>query len=253
MEKLDNSPTISVMMPTFNAIHYVDSAVLSVMSQTYPNWELLAYDDGSEDGTYERMKFWAQLDERIKAAQPFQEPRQYANLCNQMLADANGEYMARIDCDDISLPERLSNQLDFIRDNRSAVLVGTMLALIMESEGGKIVNDHPIVDAVKKTASTQQPINEAIKEHHKVVHGGTFLARTQQMIESGGYDNMLPLDDWDVSLRMAEQGNIYVLSKMLYLKRIHKASASEKHPGRQQAFGAIKEKYRLNMTELPVL
>lgn len=252
MGEVVSRPNVSVMIPTLDSIHYIDSAVLSVMSQTNPNWELLAYDDGSTDGTYERLQFWATQDNRIRVARPFDTPKQYADVCNQMLADAQGEFMARVDCDDISLPNRLDVQLDFMRRKRNAVLVGSMLGFIMEAEGGKLTHEHPLIDVVRSSSSHDQPINDAIRSHHKVVHGGTFLARTQDMIDAGGYDNMLPLDDWDVSLRMAEQGGaIYVLPELLYLKRIHAQSASKKHPNRQQAFEAIRDKYSLDMSELP--
>lgn len=251
MGELLGKPEVSVMIPALDSIHYIDSAVLSVMTQTNPNWEMLAYDDGSTDGTYERLQFWATQDERIKVARPFEQPRQYADLCNQMLTDAEGEYMARLDCDDISLPNRLDTQLDFIRRKKDAVLLGSMVGFVMEAQGGKLTHDHPLIDVVRSAASYDQPINDAIRSHHKVVHGGTFFARTQDMIDAGGYDNMLPLDDWDVSLRMAEQGAIYVVPELLYMKRIHAQSASKKHPNRQQAFEAIRDKYGLDMDELP--
>lgn len=252
MIAVTRSPEVSVMIPTFNAINYIDSAVLSILSQDHHDWELLAYDDGSTDGTFERMQFWAGQDDRIRVARPFTEPRRYADMCNQMLADASGEFMARVDCDDIALPNRLTVNLDFIRRHDAAVLLGSMLSFIMEAEGDRIVDDHPmIVDVVQPVASYDDPVNDAIRSHHKIIHGGTFFGRRRAIIDAGGYDNMLPLDDWDASLRISEKGDIFVLPDVLYLKRIHAQSASKKHPNRQQAFEAINDRYGLGLDALP--
>lgn len=244
-------PEVSVMMPTFNTIKHLDGAVLSILSQAHKNWELLGYDDGSDDGTFERMQFWEEQDERIKAVKPFAEHGQYIDLCNQMLADAQGEFVARMDADDISLPNRLSTQIDFMKRKQNAILLGGMCLSIIEAEGDKLTDQYPWeANIIKPVASRDVPVNQDIRTHHRIVHG-TMLTRKDELEAAGGYDDLSPIEDWDVSLKMAERGDVYVLPDVMYLRRIHNANNSKGHPNKQRAFQAIKDRYDLDIKDLP--
>lgn len=243
---------VSVMMPTYNAVQYVDAAVLSVLSQHYRSWQLLAYDDHSDDGTYERLLFWASQDERIQVCRPFSSHGQYVDICNQMIADAGGEYLARLDADDITLPKRLSAELTFLQRNPAAVLVGSMaLCLVTDNQGNRIISTYPWLEKiVKPVASTQVPVNEHLRTFNRMVHS-SILARKDDVVAVGSYGELFPLEDWDLALKLATRGEVYVIPDVLTLKRQHDGNNSRAHPAFESALAAVKQSHGLELSRLP--
>jgi glycosyltransferase involved in cell wall biosynthesis len=105
------SPTVTVLMPVFNAARYLDEAVDSLLSQTFGDFELLAVDDGSTDQTVALLE--QRNDPRIRVARLPRNQGIVAAL-NLGLREARGEYIARMDADDIAEPERLFIQKSFL-------------------------------------------------------------------------------------------------------------------------------------------
>jgi glycosyltransferase involved in cell wall biosynthesis len=250
MSVVSQNPEVSVTMPTFNSLRFVDSAVLSILSQTHQDWELLAYDDCSDDGTFERMQYWSSVDDRIAVERPFEEHGHYTEICNQMIADSKGGFSARMDADDISLPNRLTTELDFLQRNRAAVLVGSMAVCIIGDQG-KPVDDYPwIAKCVEPVASNDQPVNEHLRTFNRLVHS-SILARTSDVVKVGGYEDLFPLEDWDLALKLADIGLVYVLPDILTIKRQHGGNTSIAHPNFQKNLSAIKNKHGLQFEKLP--
>lgn len=249
---MSNNPEVTVMMPTYNALSYVDSAILSLLSQTHKDLEILAYDDHSNDGTFERLEFWASQDKRIKIDRPFNEHGHYTEICNQMVEDARTEFIARMDADDISLPDRIETQLEFLKKRKTASLIGSMALNIIEKEGSRISYDYPWESQIiKPVASREIPVNEHIKSHHRLVHG-TLFTRKSTMLEIGGYKDLFPIEDWELTLRLdREQKEIYILPDILYMRRIHELNASKNHPNKIPSFEYIKKEYSLAIADLP--
>lgn len=116
MDKSSTPPLVSVIIPCYNAERYVESAVRSIMEQTYTNLEILCCEDCSADGTLTILQKLAVEDSRIKIL------RNETNLgvvgtLNKLVAEASGTYIARMDADDISLPDRIARQLAFMQQN----------------------------------------------------------------------------------------------------------------------------------------
>ena len=252
MSARPGSPEVTVMMPTYNSVRYVDAAVLSIIGSTLTSWELLAYDDRSDDGTLERLQFWAEQDERIVVAQPFADHGSYGEICNQMIADARGAYCARMDSDDVSMPTRLEREVDFLASRPGAILVGGMAHAIMEEEGGVLNTRYPwLAGLVAPVASETTPVNDALRTFNRMVHA-TIMARRQDLVDAGGYDTgLFPLEDWALALELAESGDVYVLPDILALKRQHAHNGSKRHPNLKPAFAIIRDRYGLPLTELP--
>ena len=246
------SEHVSVMMPTFNTVQYVDGAVLSLLAQNNVDMDVLAYDDHSTDGTYERLQFWSSVDGRIRVARPFREHGHYTDICNQLIEDASGEYVARMDSDDLSLPERLSTQKRFIEGRSKPALLGAMALTIIEEEGNRISNSFPWESTIiKPVASRETPVNEAIRSHHRLIHG-TLFSRKSDILNIGGYRDLFPIEDWELSLRMADNGGeVFVLPDVLYMRRIHPLNASKGHEGKLPAFEFINREYDLGLKSLP--
>lgn len=124
-------PLVTIAMPVFNAGKYLRLAVLSIVKQTYQNWELLIFDDGSTDAAVEAI---ADIqDARIKILRDGLN-RGLAARLNQAIDIAGGKYLARMDADDISYPERLARQVAALQNDDSLDLVATRAVTINEPD-----------------------------------------------------------------------------------------------------------------------
>lgn len=106
---------LSVVIPTFNRAHVLPRSIDSVICQTYPNWELLIVDDGSEDGTEELVSSYVKKDVRIKYFQRPIDRLPGGNACRNVGAEnSKGEYIAYLDSDDYWMESRLGECVKFI-------------------------------------------------------------------------------------------------------------------------------------------
>ena len=131
-ENTKNSPLVSVIIPCYNTEKYVESAVRSIMSQTYKNLEIIITDDCSTDGTFAILQKLAAEDSRIKLYKN-EINLKIVKTLNNMILQANGKYIARMDADDISLPKRIENQVDFLEKHRDYGFCGTNAFYINEN------------------------------------------------------------------------------------------------------------------------
>lgn len=121
------SPLITVAMPVFNAGSYLRLAVLSILKQTFTNWELLIIDDGSTDNAIEDI---ADIrDDRIRILRDGQNKGLAARL-NEAIDLACGRYFARMDQDDVSYPERFARQVEALEKNPLLDLVAVCAVTI---------------------------------------------------------------------------------------------------------------------------
>lgn len=121
LENCKLRPKVSVVLPTFNSEKYLKEAIDSILNQTFKNFELIIIDDYSTDRTREIIKSYK--DHRIKLIDGDQKG--LAAALNKGIRLAQGEYIARMDSDDISLPERFAKQVSFLDQNKSISLLGT--------------------------------------------------------------------------------------------------------------------------------
>ncbi len=121
------SPKVSVIMGVYNCEGTLPAAIESIIFQTYTNWELIVCDDGSTDGTFGiAEKYKKKYPEKIILLQNQRNSKLPATL-NRCLDYASGEYTARMDGDDISYPERLSKQVEYLMNHPDIDLVGTAM------------------------------------------------------------------------------------------------------------------------------
>jgi len=107
------APAITVLMPVFNGGRFIGEAIESILGQTFTDFELLVINDGSTDDSLAVIGEYAARDRRIRVVS--RENRGLVATLNEGLGLARGAYLARMDCDDISLPARLRRQYDFMR------------------------------------------------------------------------------------------------------------------------------------------
>lgn len=117
-------PLVSIVVPVYNAEKYLNEAVESILDQTYKNIELILINDGSQDKTEEIIISWLNLDKRIKYYKN-EENKGIIYTLNKALNLAQGIYIARMDADDICLPNRIFEQVTFMEKNEEVALCST--------------------------------------------------------------------------------------------------------------------------------
>ncbi|KAF1326751.1 putative Glycosyll transferase family 2, partial [Globisporangium splendens] len=127
------SDLISVVMPVHNVAKYIERALVSIMTQTYKHLEILVIDDASTDATPELVARLQDQDPRIQYVRNDTNVGVAASL-NKGFALAKGRYIARMDGDDISLPERIERQWNYLQEHQDVSIVGTSVLLLRERD-----------------------------------------------------------------------------------------------------------------------
>jgi glycosyltransferase involved in cell wall biosynthesis len=219
---------VSVVIPVHNGEKYLAQAIDSVLAQTHRDLELLVIDDGSTDGSRAVMDRYARYDARIRILS--QANRGVSAAGNLGFAEARGEWVARLDADDIFLPEKLERQIAFIKRNPDVRIVGT-LGYFINCAGktlGLVNTDGPFTRVqFEQMAARGEPVF--------FVHSSTLMHR-KAVLEIGGYrEQFVQAEDIDLWLRMAEKGHL--LQKMpepLILYRLHGESLTMKRNAEQK-------------------
>lgn len=204
-------PDISVLLVTRNREQFLDLAIKSILDQDYQNFEFIIVDDKSTDKTPEILRHWAQLDTRIKLFHQ-QTSRGLPAGLNLAASHAQGQFYARMDDDDISLPNRFSRQLQFLRDNPRIIAVGTAIQVIDE-DGEHLNIYHP-------PQSHQKIDAELLRAHGGAMVHPSIIIRRDDFHKINGYnESYLKVQDLDLYLRLSEIGELANLSEVLVLCR----------------------------------
>lgn len=126
------TPKVTVLMPVFNGEKYIRESIDSILNQTFTDFEFLIICAPSNDNSLAIIESYA--DKRIRLVETVEKRGLIADL-NQGLELAKGEYIARMDCDDISLSNRLEKQVSFMENNPDVGVCGSWIQLIGENEG----------------------------------------------------------------------------------------------------------------------
>ena len=221
---MNKNPRVSVLMPVYNGERYVRKAVESILNQTFTDFEFIIVDDGSTDNTPALLKQYK--DARLRVIR--QENRGLAASLQRGLELARGEFFARQDADDVSLPERLEKQVDYLERNPQVGVVGTGVMDIDEE-------DQPL--HTKKLPCSDPEARVRLAKASPVCHG-SIMARMDLLRRSGGYRVQFPdCEDRDLWLRVAECADITNMSQVLYLWRLHAGSVSATRRERQMQSG----------------
>jgi glycosyltransferase involved in cell wall biosynthesis len=212
------TPRLSVIMPVYNGAAYVADAVRSVLASRGPTLELLLVDDGSTDASVAIAEAAADGDARLRvlriAHAGVGRARQTA------LLEARGEYVANLDSDDVTMPDRFARQAAFLDAERDHVAVGSRVLAV--DEAGK-----PLRILIRHFT------HEEIDSAHLAMHGGalgnpTAMFRRQSALDAGGYIDAFTTvgEDMDFWLRLAEVGRLANLPDVLIRYRMHGANLS---------------------------
>lgn len=196
-------------MGVYNAEKTLKAAIQSIVDQTFQNWELIICDDGSTDHSYKIASTFD--DSRILIIRN-KKNMGLGYALNRCLDLARGSYIARMDADDISMPDRLGVELDFLKLNPEYDIVST--SIIMFDENDEFCAGHCIQEPRAKDFIVGSPVAHP-----------TCMIRKKCLEEVGGYSelkNTLRVEDIDLWIRLLEKGyRFWVLSKPLYRWRFN--------------------------------
>jgi glycosyltransferase involved in cell wall biosynthesis len=216
---MDNvsQPLISVIMPVYNSEKFLKDAIESILVQTLADFELITVDDGSKDGSTGILEDFSHRDKRIVLS-VLPRNQGVAVASNQGLNMARGKYIARMDADDISLPERFEKQAAFLETNTDIDIIGSA-SLLVDDRGHKIgLLSVPIDDlAIRWKGCFSSPLIPA-----------TIMFRRSVIVDHDlNYRGpMEQAEDIDFLLRFLEYSRGANFSEPLYVYRIHSASIS---------------------------
>lgn len=204
---------VSVIMPCFNGTRFLRDAIRSILDQTYPHFEFLIIDDGSTDESLQIMKEFAEKDHRIMILQN-PETQGVAASLNRGLECARGEFIARMDADDIARSNRFEAQVDFLRRHSEYIVCGSAIDLI--DEHGALIKKRIYFsedDEIKKDLMAANPFaHPSVMIRAAALEAGLF-----------SYDpRKVDVEDYDLWIRMAPRGKYYNLPIPLLSYRISK-------------------------------
>jgi len=228
-----STPLVSVITPVYNREKYLVKCIESILNQTYENFEFIIIDDNSSDLTVNIIKDYLLRDSRIKFLENNKNLGATLSF-NRGLDIAKGKYIARMDSDDISFPDRFKKQVDIFESWHDLEVLGTGAVLIdhKENEIGR-----------KQFPSNFKKISNIIKTGVPVFDPSVMM-RSSTLKEINGFDNRLaPADDYHLWLTLFKQKKIisniddYLIKYRLHDSNLSKVASREQL---QKSFLALK-------------
>lgn len=218
---MNKNPLISIILPVYNASPYLPQCLNSVLSQTYQNWELIAVDDASTDNSLDILNSYAQKDSRLKILS--HTPNQgIAPTLNQALKHAQGQFIARLDADDVMYPNRLQKQLNYLSNHPHTVVVGGQCNLIDTQDNLIGQKTFPLThQKIYQLAFLRSPL-----QHPAIMINKNLLPDNFTWY----HQNQVPAEDLDLYFRLFQYGRAANLPDTIIQYRQNPQGLSLKDP-----------------------
>ena len=221
---------ISVLLPIHNENPlFLAQAIESVLAQTERDFEFLLLDDGSDAAQAAHLDDWAKKDERIRVLR-FPH-RGVTQTLNDGIRAARGEFVARMDGDDIALPHRFEKQIAFLESRPDHILCGSFVRFINKDGAGEWVKTYP---------TNHGDIARGLVAHNRFTHS-SLMFRASLLRALGGYkENWKTAQDYDLVLRAARAYKVANIPEVLLKYRYRAHGLSWLGSGKQQERDAIR-------------
>lgn len=238
---------ISLVMTVYNTQNYLAFAIDSILAQTYHDWDLIVWDDGSTDRSPEIAREYVRLDPRITFIPAVHQGRTPA-LIAAIAAAGRNPYLAFIDSDDAIAPNTLA---------------ATAAILDRHPDIGLVYSDYLVIDTQNQILGLGNRCNIPYSKERLLIDFMTFhfrLLRRELYERVGGIDlNFRSAEDYDLCLKLSEVTTIYHLSQPLYYYRFHQSSISQSSQPEQIEYSVqairnalirrnLADRYQLNVT-----
>lgn len=236
-------PAVSVVLPNYNGSDFLKTAVDSVLAQSFTDFELIVVEDGSTDGSAELLASYS--DPRLRVI-PLEQNEHICIALNTGLAAARGKYIARIDCDDCWLPEKLEKQYRYMEENPDCGACFTLVTVVDEDERTLTEERSPFVSVFREGNRTRfEWLRYLFFYGCHLCHSSAFFRRdiVQQL---GPYrTSLVQIQDYEYWMRIATVSQLYVLQEPLvrYRHRLKGGNVSE--PTKENTIRSKYELYRV--------
>jgi hypothetical protein len=216
-------PEVTVLMAVYNGARFLDDAIKSIRAQTYGNYEFLIIDDGSTDASTQILARQAAADTRIRILT--QENRGLIASLNRGFQESAGEFIARMDADDVARPQRLAAQVEFLNGHPDIALVGGAV---------EIIDTHGRPSQIVRLPETPERLRWHMRNLGCALAHPTVMFRRQAVLDAGGFrPGYQHAEDYDLWLRMLDRHDFANLSEVLLSYRRHEGSISNRHTTQQ--------------------
>ena len=223
-------PAVSVIMSVYNGEAYLDASIRSILSQTFTDFEFIIVDDGSVDNTLKIITRHAENDRRIVLSS--RENKGLIASLNEAAELSSGDFLARMDADDIAFPNRFEQQIEAFERNGNCIALGTF-ANEINADGkdiGKILSGPVGSEEIRRAVQDGQPL---------VIHP-TLMMKRSSFCTIGGYrEHFKHAEDKDLLYRLVELGEVDNLPVPLLQYRVHGKNISVVHGNYQEMLGAL--------------
>jgi glycosyltransferase involved in cell wall biosynthesis len=218
-------------MSVYNGEQHLRESIESILNQTFTNFEFIIVNDDSTDNSPEIIKSYDDARTRIINNE---KNIGLTKSLNKAIKQTRGEYIARQDADDISLPNRLELQHKFLEKHPDVALLGTGIYVINENG-----------DEIEKRIMHPHPKTSLLKGN-RFIHGSVMF-RKSVIDELGAYNETLKYSqDYELWLRLSKKYNVRNLTAPLYKLRMHRGSILSKKVEEQQMYAVLAQKLAMN-------
>lgn len=205
-------PQVTVLMSVYNGMPYLPKAINSILNQTYDQLELLVIEDGSTDGSLQYLQSINDVRLRLEINN---ENLGMAASLNRGLLLARGAYIARLDADDIALPNRIETQLHFMKNNKEVELCGSFAQVISANEDGLFL---------WKQAIAPLEIRWKMLFKNPFIHSAVMFRKETVLRNSIKYKNLSGTEDYQLWSEILKYGEGINLDQVLIQYRRHDKS-----------------------------
>ena len=223
------APVISVCTAVYNGERYLAQAVESILAQSFGDFEYILIDDGSTDGSLEILRGFEKRDRRVRLVS--RENKGLTKSLNEAIRLSRGEFIARMDGDDVARPNRFELQHRFLREHPDIVCCG---------------GAHELIDGKGRLLTTlalptsDEEIQQKLLAGHTAICHPCAMFRKSAAEQVSGYDEQFRVaQDLDMWLRLGEVGKLANLPEVLLQFRMHESSVSETSRQRQRDAGKL--------------
>ena len=199
-------PAASVILSVFNNQRELPAAMESIFGQSFSDFEVIAVDDGSSDGSGEILERYAHGDPRLRVVH--QSNQGLSSSLNLACDMARADYLIRHDADDVSARDRFARQLFYMQSRPEVALAGAWTCFVHPQDGPRFVFALP--------DSHELLLSYLTRGHNPLVHGAAILRASAFKKLPGGYRFHCPGEEYDLWLRMSQHGLIGMVTSVCY-------------------------------------
>ena len=215
-----STPKVSIIMPCYNSEKYIEKAIQSVLDQTYRNFELIIIDDDSTDKTWEIIEQYAKKDFRVICTKKDENEKGISKSMNKGIEMARGEYITRMDSDDIIIPEKIFRQVQFLDKNEEYGVCSVNIAMM--DNLGNIYNENVYPEQKVPSEWTFLWTNP--------VPNAPCMYRTNIIKDNNiTFSNLRTAEDYDFLEKLITKTKVYMINLPLYYYRYNEKSTYNKN------------------------